>query len=201
MVMKNIQSPHDRFVRKILSDTDTAIDYFRAALPVHIAEKLDFSTLAQQPGSYLSAELKERMLDILYTCRRRDGAGAVEISLLLEHKSHRDRFTPVQIGGYLFSGYHRQIEQKRKQLSPIIPILLYHGKWRWEYPTMEGLFIEADDDLLGYIPKYDYIYHNLRDQPEEADQGDPQSFSGGLFAEPEACVATRRAEGAAAGDS
>lgn len=24
-----------------------------------------------------------------------------------------------------------------------------------------------DDDLLGYIPKYNYIYHNLRDLPEE----------------------------------
>lgn len=165
--MASISSKHDKFVRKILSDTDTAIDYLQNALPVHIAEKLDFNTLARQPGSYVSKELEKTISDVVYTCRRKDRSGDMEISLLLEHKSSPDIYTPVQIGSYLFSGYQHQIKQKRKQLSPIIPILLYHGKEKWEYWTLDRLFDELDGELLGYIPRYDYIYHNITDWPEE----------------------------------
>lgn len=166
-MMTNISSKHDKFVRKILSDTDTAIDYFQTVLPAHISEKLDLTSLAQQPGSYLSRGLEETFSDVIYTCGRQDQTGNVEVSLLLEHKSYPDPFTPVQIGGYLFSGYRQQLKQKRPQLSPIIPVLFYHGKEAWDCPRMDELFGSPNSDLLGYIPKYDYIYHNLTELPED----------------------------------
>ena len=41
--MANIYSVHDNFVRAVLSDKQVATDYFRSALPAHIADRLDFS--------------------------------------------------------------------------------------------------------------------------------------------------------------
>ncbi|GGC38596.1 hypothetical protein GCM10011386_33410 [Parapedobacter defluvii] len=164
--MGNISTVHDTFVRGLLADKQLAVDYFRSALPEHIADKLDFSTMEQLSETYVSAELEKTFSDVVHRCRRKDCAETVDISLLLEHKSSPDKYTPVQVGGYLFSGYQQQIKQGHEQLSPIIPVLLYHGRQKWEYWTLDRLFDELDQDLLGFIPKFDYVYHNLRDLSE-----------------------------------
>src|SRR5690606_4344095 len=118
-----LQSLH-YIIQVFLSDQQVAVDYFRTALPAHVAGRLDLSTLERRPGSYVSKELEKTVSDVVYTCRRRDGKGSVEVSLLLEHKSSPDRYTPVQVGGYLFSAYRAQLRQGG-QLTPVIPILLY----------------------------------------------------------------------------
>lgn len=170
--MGKIANPHDTFVRGLLADKQLAIDYFKSALPAHIADKLDFGTLSPLQGTYVSKELQTTIADVVYTCQRKDRRGSVHISLLLEHKSAPDIYTPVQIGGYLFSGYQLQIQQRRKKrskqpLSPIIPVLFYHGKQKWAYWTLDKLFADLDAELLGYLPKFDYIYHDLRGTPDE----------------------------------
>src|SRR5690606_13531297 len=53
------------------------------------------------------------------------------------------------------------------RLTPVIPILLYHGRRRWKYRTLAQLFGGLEADLLGFLPDFDYVYHNLRDAPEE----------------------------------
>jgi len=179
--MANIPTVHDTFVRSLLADKEMAIDYFKSALPAHIAGKLDFSTLKQLPGTYVSKELKKTLADVVYTCQRKNRRGSVHISLLLEHKSAPDRYTPVQIGGYLFSGYQQQIRPRKKQsskqqLSPIIPVLLYHGRQKWEYWTLDRLFDGLDGELLGFLPRFDYIYHDLRNLSEEAISAEPNRF-------------------------
>lgn len=122
--------------------------------------------LHRLPDSYVSGELEKTMSDVVYTCRRRDGKGNVDVSLLIEHKSTPDIYAPVQVGGYLFSGYQQQIKQ-RKHLTPIVPILLYHGREKWKYRTLEQLFDDSAKDLLDFLPSFDYVYHNLRETPEE----------------------------------
>jgi len=170
--MANLPNVHDSFVRGLLADRQLAIDYFKSALPMYIADKLDFSTLEPLPGTYVSPELQTAIADVVYTCQRKNRKGSVHISLLLEHKSAPDNYTPVQIGGYLFSGYQQQIQQRKKQrgkqqLCPIIPVLLYHGRQKWEYWTLDRLFDGLDGELLGYLPNFDYIYHDLRGLSEE----------------------------------
>lgn len=164
--MADISSPHDSFFRSLLDDSQLALDYFKSALPGHIIRMLDLSTLKRLPDSYVSAELEKTMSDAVYLCTRADGRGHVAVCLLTEHKSYRDNYTSVQIGGYLFSGYQHQIRQKQKTLTPIIPILFYHGRQKWEYWPLDKLFEGLDGELLGFIPKFDYIYHNLRDTPD-----------------------------------
>ncbi|MEC3879733.1 Rpn family recombination-promoting nuclease/putative transposase [Parapedobacter sp. 10938] len=164
--MADISSPHDSFFRSVLDDSQMALDYFRSALPEHVIGLLDLSTLKRVPDSYVSRELEKTMSDVVYRCQRVDGKGNVAVCLLVEHKSKPDKYTPVQVGGYLFSGYLQQVKQRHKQLSPIIPILFYHGKQKWEYWTLNRLFDELGDELLGFIPKFEYIYANLRDTPD-----------------------------------
>jgi DNA-binding transcriptional regulator YhcF (GntR family) len=161
---------HDNFIRSILADKEIAIDYFRTALPAYILERLDFSTLVQLPDTYISKELRKTISDIVYSCSMKDGSGMIRISLLIEHKSYLDKYTPIQIGSYIFSGLLKQIGNKQKNLSLLIPILLYHGKEKWEYRTLNDLFIDLDPELRGFIPDYEYVYHNLGEISDEAIQ-------------------------------
>ena len=177
LFMGKITNAHDSFLRELLADKQMAIDYFRSALPAHIAGMLDFGTLEPLPGTYVSKDLQTTVSDVVYTCQRRDGRGSVHICLLVEHKSAPDRYTPVQIGGYLFSGYQLQIKQKRRRLSPIIPVLFYHGRQKWEYWTLDRLFDGLEDGLLGFLPKFDYVYTSLRDTPD----GGPKRWTTGFW--------------------
>lgn len=169
--MEKPTTVHDTFVRAILADKQIAIDYFRAALPAYIVERLDFSTLVQLPDTYISKELRKTASDIVYSCGLKDSGDTIRISLLIEHKSYLDQYVSIQIGSYIFSGLLKQINNKEKKLSLIIPILLYHGKEKWEYRTLNDLFDDLDPGFRKFIPDYEYIYHNLGEISDEAIQG------------------------------
>ncbi len=172
---------HDTFIRAILADKQIAIDYFCTALPAYIVERLDFSTLTQLPDTYVSKELRKRVSDIVYSCILRDGSGTIKISLLIEHKSYIDKYTPIQVGAYIFSGLLKQVSNKEKKLSLIIPVLLYHGKEKWEYRTLSNLFEDLDPELRRFIPDYEYVYHNLGEISDEAIQALHNKFLAASF--------------------
>ncbi|TDE10249.1 hypothetical protein E0F88_28565 [Dyadobacter psychrotolerans] len=105
---------HDNFIRAILSDKNIAIEYFRNYLPEAVSSRLDFSSMKQIPDTYISRNLQKTMSDIVYSCSLRGRKNKVVISLLIEHKSFPDKFTAVQIGSYLFSGYEKQVKNKER---------------------------------------------------------------------------------------
>ncbi len=158
--MGALTSKHDTFIRAIMANQGIALDYFRASLPEYVLDKLDFSTFKQLADTYISKELRKSVSDIVYSCQRRDRKGEVKVSLLIEHKSYIDKYTPIQVGSYIFSGLLKQIGNGESP-SLIIPILLYHGKVRWEYKTLVELFSDLEPELQKFVPDYQYVYYNL----------------------------------------
>lgn len=63
-------------------------------IPDYILDTLDLSTLRPMSESYVSADLKKILSDVVYSCKRKDHKGDAGISLLLEHKSAPDKYTP-----------------------------------------------------------------------------------------------------------
>lgn len=151
---------HDHFIRAILSDKEIAVAYFQNFLPSSLAVQLDFATLTQIPDTYLSESLQKSMSDMVYSCALRNSSESISIALLIEHKSYPDKYTPIQIGSYIFSGYEKQLKNN-EPLSLIVPLLLYHGKGKWEYRKVSGLFPNSLSEWKRFIPDYDYIYSNL----------------------------------------
>ena len=47
------------------------------------------------------------------------------------------------------------------------PVLLYHGRDKWEYRTLKDLFGDIEPEWQKYVPDFDYIYHNLGEVPDE----------------------------------
>ncbi len=157
---------HDDFVRSILANIGLAISYFKNFLPASLVDKLDFSTLVQLPETYLSDELKKTISDIVYSCSLKGGKSSIKVCLLIEHKSYYDKNAIIQIGSYIFSALLKQIKNK-EPLTLVIPVLLYHGKQKWEYQTLEDLFSGLDDELKPFLPSFDYIFTNLGSLTDE----------------------------------
>lgn len=166
--MNTDASIHDNFICSILSNKNIAVEYFKSYMPAYISSKLDFTTLKQLPDTYLSEELQKTMSDVVYAYQRKDTKKPVKVSLLVEHKSYPDKYTSIQIGGYvLFSALQKQVANK-EPLSLVIPVLLYHGKGKWQYRTVADLFEETDKDWQQYIPDFEYVYNNLGVLNDEA---------------------------------
>jgi hypothetical protein len=158
-------SKHDTFIRAIMGNREIALNYFETCLPEKVLKNLDFSSLRQLPDTYVSKELQKSISDIVYSCRKAGSEVEVKICLLIEHKSYIDKYTPIQIGSYIFSGLLKQISDGESP-SLIIPILLYHGKAQWEYRTLVGLFDKLEPELQEFVPDYQYIFHNLGQIPD-----------------------------------
>lgn len=160
ILMNNTIPLHDHFIRNLLANKSIARDYFKNYLPPFISSRLNFATLTQVPDSYLSDDLKKTMSDIVYSCHRKDRKSAVKVSLLIEHKSYSDKYTALQIGGYIFSALQKQA-RNNEPLSLVIPMLLYHGKGRWQYRTLASLFDNLEEEWKQYLPNFEYIYNDL----------------------------------------
>jgi predicted transposase/invertase (TIGR01784 family) len=157
---------HDSFIRSIMADKNIARDYFKNYLPSFVVNELDFETLEQSSDTYVSKELQKSMSDIVYNCERKSRDGPAKISLLIEHKSYPDKNAPIQIGSYIFSGFLKQIANKEEPVM-IIPILLYHGKDKWNYHTLSDLFKNLVPEWKKFLPSFDYIYNDLGNIPDE----------------------------------
>ncbi len=151
---------HDDFIKSNLSNLERATAYFKSCLPPNIKSKLDLSRLRQLSETYLDDDLRKRFSDSVYTCPVINTSRIVNLCLLVEHKSHPDKHTPIQIGNYIFGALQKQIKNK-VPLSLVIPILLYHGKEKWNYQTLEHLFPEVEEDWKVFLPSFEFIFNNL----------------------------------------
>jgi len=167
---KTNASIHDHFIRAILADKEIASEYLSNYLPSFVSGYPDLWTLTQMPDTYLFKNLRKTMSDIIYTCTTKNGEENVRVSLLIEHKSYADKYTPIQIGSYIFSGLEKQVANKEK-LSIIIPVLLYHGKEKWQYATLSDLFENIEPYWKKFLPDFDYVYNDLSEIPDKDVQG------------------------------
>ncbi|MDT4845969.1 Recombination-promoting nuclease RpnD [compost metagenome] len=150
---------HDAFIKDILARKEAAADFFREYLPEHLIEAIDFETLTSLNTSYISSSLKTAYSDLLWSVKMKDQE-KLQISLLLEHKSHIDNDTSFQLLEYLALAYRKQRKEMKKS-ELIIPILYYHGKNSWNFKPLTSFFPNLPDYLKIYLPEFHTEYINL----------------------------------------
>ena len=62
-------TPHDALVKVIFSQLTHAAGLLRAMLPPALAARMDFSTLALRPGSFVNRHLWARHTDLLFSVK------------------------------------------------------------------------------------------------------------------------------------
>lgn len=147
--MNELTNPHDHFFKESFSRPEVAHSFFENYLPASVLNILDLNTLVLQKDSFIDPDLSEHFSDLLYQADTRDGR-SVFVYLLLEHKSDPERWTPVQLLGYLLRIMEQTIRQKTRQLPVVVPLVVYHGQRRWRVATDFADLFSGPEELRPY---------------------------------------------------
>jgi hypothetical protein len=166
---KKPSKPHDEFFKASFGRKDVALDYLQQLLPPAILAELDLSKLSKVNASYTSPGLREFFSDLVYECPLKNVENlSVTVSLLFEHKSNVPVYPHFQLLRYLVEAWEDQIKQK-KGLTPIIPIVIYHGEKEWKMRKLSEYFdTKLPASLLPFVPDFTYLLTNVVDMPEQS---------------------------------
>jgi len=165
--MENTPSkPHDRYVKELLSHHDAAVAFLQQALPQKITALLDIQKLHHTHSSYTTKELREYISDIVLRVPIHDSDNEAEVTVLIEHKSYKDRKLPFQLLSYVAAGYQQQMK-KDKKLHVIIPIVYYHGKQKWDVPVLADYFPSVPEEIRKYVPQWSFEMLSIRNMTSD----------------------------------
>ncbi|MEZ5043407.1 MAG: Rpn family recombination-promoting nuclease/putative transposase [Saprospiraceae bacterium] len=129
---------HDAFFKKAFMDIDVARDFIRNFLPVDLVSTLNLVELKLSNQSFVTPQLKQYFSDLVYKCTTTDEE-PIELALLFEHKYNAPAYPHLQLLRYLLEYWEVQIKQK-EALTPIIPIVVYQGKHKWQQKPFYSYF-------------------------------------------------------------
>jgi len=161
----DITNPHDKFFKETFSNKDTATDFFKQTIPFDLSSKIDFASLDFDSNSYIDDELKEYFSDIVYNCIYKTNI-SIKIILLFEHKSYTPDYPHLQLLKYLLKIWETNLKQDKK-IIPVIPVIFYHGKERWQIKPFSNYFTGIDETLKYYIPEINYLLTDLSSFTDE----------------------------------
>ncbi len=157
--MMDVPNPHDRFFKEVFSVRENALDFINGAFPDKFKDRILLETLKLDTTSYVDEKLHEYFSDIVYTCSLKAGR-EMKISLLFEHKSYPVKYPHFQLLRYMLNIWESNIKQNT-ELQIVVPMLLYHGKSKWQKKEMKDYFRIKDNWFFRFIPDFDYLLTDL----------------------------------------
>jgi predicted transposase/invertase (TIGR01784 family) len=174
---------HDNSYKLLFSHPEMVRDLLLGFVKEDWVEHCDFSSLEKVSGSYVSDDIRDREDDAIW--RIRWGEDWLYVYLLLEFQSTDDHFMAVRILGYLALLYQDLIRTgkftRHSQLPPVLPIVLYNGRPRWQAPvSLDDLIQSAPGMLQVYRPQLRYL---LLDEGlyQDAELSETQNLVSALF--------------------
>ncbi len=154
--MEEIKNPHDRFFKKLFSNRDVMHEFIEKSFPNDISKNINLKTLQLDETSYIDEILKNTYSDMVYNCSYKDKV-SIKVTLLFEHKSFKVSYPHLQLLSYILRIWEKQISEKKK-ITPIIPIIFYHGKGEFKKKNIVKYFGKnLDENLKIFIPNFEYI--------------------------------------------
>jgi predicted transposase/invertase (TIGR01784 family) len=172
---KTLPQPHDRTFEYVFKEKETAASMLKEYLPVRIRNKLDFDSLKISNDTFVDKRLKNYFADLLYEIKLKSSYKAALIYILFEHKSWEEWFTCLQLLKYMVRIWEQFLKQNKeaKYLPVIIPLVIYHGKPKWELSKRFISLFENTADLEEYIPDFGFNLYDISHMPDEDIQGTP----------------------------
>ena len=156
-------TPHDALFRALVANPARAGALLMEYLPQEVAGLIDPAAPPEAvEGSFVDADAARTQCDALFKVKLRTGHDA-RVYVLLEHKSHIDATTPLQILKYMVNIWHREIEggTAKDRLPPIIPLVFFHGQGRWTAARSVIEMIDAPEELAPLMREFAYVLHHL----------------------------------------
>jgi predicted transposase/invertase (TIGR01784 family) len=124
---------HDRFFRSFFSNPRHLRGVLETALPPEIADSLNLATIAIEPGTWIDRHNREHLSDLAASVsiaghEEGEGPATARVYILIEHKSWSDAAVLLQLLRYMVQVWTAERRAGSQWLTPIIPIVVYHGR-------------------------------------------------------------------------
>jgi len=149
---------HDKYFKQIFSRKEEMTDLVVNGLP-QVAKLIDIASLQLDTTEYVDKTLNKSYSDLVYNCKYQNRD--IKIALLFEHKSQPELYPHLQLLGYMLQIW-QTCKNNKEPLTPIIPILFYHGTENWKHSNFFDSFEDLDDNLKKYIPNFEYELVNTK---------------------------------------
>ena len=172
-----MQNPHDRLFRSIFSKPEHVAPELRIVLPERISSSIDWSALQLVPGSFVDEALSELRSDVLFstTLSNREAL----LYCLLEHQSTPDPMMPHRLLRYMMRIWDQYLQTTldARSLPAILPVVVYHGRTRWNAPTRFTELVALDEPLLDsvrrHIPSFEFFLDDLSEAKMSSSEAEP----------------------------
>jgi predicted transposase/invertase (TIGR01784 family) len=158
------QNHHDTGYKELFSHPEFIQQLLEGFAPPEISGLMDFSTLKNHSGNYITPLFEEKFEDLVWSVEVSwDGlTQRVFLYILLEFQSTVDHTMPVRLMHYVACFYDHLFKTKqaepRQGLPPILPVVLYNGSRRWgaRQDIYEMITPEPPEFLRVYQPHLRY---------------------------------------------
>ena len=152
---------HDSARKDIFGHKQVVVDFLRGYVHQPWVRSVDFDSLERVNSSYVHEADQQRIGDVVWRLKLKDGGGWVYMYLLLELQSTVDRYMALRMMVYVGLLYQDLIKQK--QFSPdgmlpaIFPAVIYNGKRPWDAPlSLSELITPVPEQLRLFVPNISY---------------------------------------------
>ena len=158
---EKIQNSHDSLFKETWSNRTNAKAFLENYLPKKVLSIVNLDSLEICKDTFIENDLKNYYSDMLYKVTIEDVPGY--IYFLFEHKSYPDKLVHLQLLEYMLKIWRLDLKQaKKKKLSIIVPLLLYHGNQKWKVRENFSSILEGPVDVMSdYIPDFRYVLYDL----------------------------------------
>ena len=156
--------PHDTFFKKLMSNPENVKDFLANFLPEDLRNIIDFTSIKIIDTEKLDRKYKKYYLDLSVECRLRKSKS--QIYIVFEHKSYPDKLTLIQVLNYCSVIWENNLRNNEK-LIPIIPLIFYHGKRKFDLPTKFIEYFEIEEEIKRYLLNFEVILFDLNKVEEE----------------------------------
>ena len=154
----SVYQAHDKFFKLTFTDKGVKESFLQTYLPMELSKEIDLSTVEEVTPSFISETFQLNESDLLVKVQAM--GKPIYILFLMEHKSYKDRKTPFQILRYFVDIWESQLAKKEK-LTPILPVVIYEGKNKWNYPQIGEYFKDLPDEWKAYLPLYETLFFDF----------------------------------------
>ena len=171
----DLSRPHDKYFRRVFTNTADAASLLRAYVPEAVARTVRWATLDLLPARFVSSEWHDSESDLLFSVEQEPDAAPVLLYVLLEHQSSPDRWIRLRVLNYCVQVWERwrQTHKDERPLPLIVPLVLYHGAQPWQHEReFAELFTDAAPEWR-WVPRFEHLLVDLAQQSAESVPGAP----------------------------
>ncbi len=155
-----IGKPHDKLVRRLLSNITTAREILETYLPIDVKELIDLDYLEQQPDTFVDAQHRFLEVDILFKARCKLSSQECYIWVLIEQQRQPDVWLPLRQFCYLGIIWDHirkasKTRAKSAKLPFIYPLVISNASTPYNHSLTLRDMIEPDESK----PFFDKLFN------------------------------------------